>query len=186
MRGHLPNAISAIRGLLVVPVVLYIVAAGDERSVAASALVALAWMSDGLDGWLARRWSAESELGRVLDPVADKLVVLGTAAALWATGRMPGWLLVAIAARDVATLALAVPMWRRRGRVPQSNVVGKVTLGVLMVTLGACLLDLGPLVGPLGWISLAAVALSTVSYGRRFLSQMRVRNRSPAPIAQSG
>jgi cardiolipin synthase len=170
---HLPNAISAIRGLLVVPIVFYTISADSEVPILALAFLALAWVSDGLDGWLARRMDAQSELGRVLDPVADKIVIGGTAVALWMTGRVPGWLAGVIVARDVGILALGILMRGRVGSVPRANPVGKVTLVVLVVTLGAYLLRLEQTAAVLRWIALAAVVVSAASYGYRFLGMMR-------------
>jgi len=177
--GSLPNAVSVFRGLLVFPIVYYTVSAGENVPVLAVGLLGLAWLSDGLDGWLARRLDAQSELGRILDPLADKLVVDGTAAALWVSGRIPGWLVIVMIARDVAIFALGFLMRRRLGRVPRANIVGKTALVILVLTLAAYLADVDEASDVLKWIALAAVVASAVSYGLRMRGLVRSRTQNP-------
>ncbi len=165
---RLPNAISIFRSLLAIPIVFYTVSVPEGIPVVALGILALAWVTDGLDGWLARRLGVESELGRVLDPVADKVVIAAMAGALWATGRVPTWLLAVIVGRDAGILVLGVAMQRRMGSVPRANRLGKATLVVLVVTLGAYMLELQQVSAVLKWIAVVAVAGSAVSYGYRF------------------
>lgn len=98
----IPNALTALR-LVLTPFFAAALLAGDLPR--AWLLFLLAGVSDGLDGLLARLLDQRSSLGRVLDPLADKLL-LGTAFALLAwTGRLPVWLTVLAVGRDVVILA---------------------------------------------------------------------------------
>ena len=81
-----PNALTLFRAVAVIPIVLGI--AAGERSVALAVFV-LAAASDALDGWLARRSGSASPRGALLDPLGDKVLVLGTLGALTAVGT--GW-----------------------------------------------------------------------------------------------
>jgi cardiolipin synthase len=94
----LPNAISLFRIALVAPILLLIV---EGRYDAALVLFFIAGFSDGVDGYLAKRFSWHSRLGALLDPVADKLLVAGTFLALVYTGHVPVWLAAIVILRDV-------------------------------------------------------------------------------------
>lgn len=94
----LPNAISLLRILLVAPILLFIL---DGRFDAALALFFIAGFSDGIDGYLAKRFGWHSRLGGLLDPVADKLLVAGTFITLAYTQLIPVWLAVIVILRDV-------------------------------------------------------------------------------------
>ena len=102
--SHLPNILSVIRLLLVLPVGLFLV---EGRFEAALALFLFAALSDLVDGWLARRFAWESSLGRVLDPTADKLLLLVSLIALSLVGVLPFWATSALVGRDLVLLTAA-------------------------------------------------------------------------------
>jgi cardiolipin synthase (CMP-forming) len=110
-----PNFISFVR-LLCIPLFLWLLFGADERT-AAFVLLGFLGATDWVDGWIARRYHQESELGKILDPVADRAVLLTAAIALTADGVVPLWVGVAVLAREAAisivTLALAAAGARR-------------------------------------------------------------------------
>ena len=124
-----PNALSAIR-LATVPVFLYLFISGREEA-AVIVYGAGAW-TDFFDGYIARRLGQESELGRLLDPLADRIFIVALALALVAVGALPWWLTAAIVARDVVLLILW-PLFERRGvgRI-RVNFVGKTATASLL------------------------------------------------------
>ncbi len=94
----LPNAISLLRIALVAPILMLIL----EGSYGwALALFWLAGFSDGVDGYLAKRFDWHTRLGALLDPVADKLLVAGTFMTLAYTQHIPVWLAAIVILRDV-------------------------------------------------------------------------------------
>src|SRR5690348_13455011 len=96
--GHLPNIICILRIALVWPIA---VALGDREYLVALALFILAGLSDGIDGYLAKRFNWTSDLGKFLDPLADKLLLVTVfVEAAW-LGLAPWWLTSAVVARDV-------------------------------------------------------------------------------------
>lgn len=105
MLRHLPNLITALRILLVLPLCWLI---DSGRYDGALVVAAIAAFSDALDGWLAKRFGWQSWIGGMLDPVADKLLL--TAAFVWLAlaGDMPGWLAALVVGRDLAIVAGAV------------------------------------------------------------------------------
>jgi len=98
----LPNAISILRIALVVPILMSIL---DEKFILALALFWLAGFSDGVDGYLAKRFNWHTRLGALLDPVADKLLVAGLFITLAYTGDIPVWLAATVIVRDVVIVA---------------------------------------------------------------------------------
>jgi len=105
---HIPNVISMIRIVLILPI-----AAALERHqlVTAIMLFALAALSDAADGFLARRFGWRSELGAVLDPLADKLLLATVFVTLGLLELVPLWLVVAVVARD-AIIVLGAAAYR--------------------------------------------------------------------------
>src|SRR3954447_25232784 len=110
----LPNAISLVR-LACAPVFVWLLA--DDELLAAAALLAVLGASDWVDGWIARRFDQGSDLGKVLDPVADRILLLVAAVALLVQGSVPIVVGVLVLAREllisVAVLALAAAGARR-------------------------------------------------------------------------
>ena len=95
---HIPNIISIIR-IFLVPPILYLIY--QEQYIAALLLFFVAGASDGLDGYLAKKYNWVSHLGGMLDPIADKLLLVGCYGVLAWMGHIPWWLVVTIIARDV-------------------------------------------------------------------------------------
>jgi cardiolipin synthase len=104
-----PNVISVIR-LLCVPLFLYLLFGRDNRAAAAWLLAALG-ATDWVDGYIARRWNQVSELGKVLDPVADRVMLIVGIVAIMIDGSVPVAIAVLALGREalvsIATLALA-------------------------------------------------------------------------------
>jgi cardiolipin synthase len=98
---NLPNLITALRLLLVVPVVWLML---RQRFGAALVVFAVAGFSDALDGYLARRFGWFTRLGGWLDPIADKTMMVSCYVVLAWAGLVPLWLLLTIIARDALIL----------------------------------------------------------------------------------
>jgi cardiolipin synthase len=98
----LPNAISMMRIALVAPILMLILNGSFGWALA---LFWLAGFSDGVDGYLAKKFNWHTRLGALLDPVADKLLVAGLFITLAYTGDIPVWLATAVILRDVVIIA---------------------------------------------------------------------------------
>lgn len=101
----IPNALCILRMLLVVPVA-WLLLSKDFRSTLW--LFAFAAATDGLDGFIAKRFGWTSELGKILDPLADKILLVGTYIALAIIGFIPVWLAVVVVGRDVVITVGAI------------------------------------------------------------------------------
>lgn len=106
---NLPNFISALRIVLVAPLLAMILVGHYE---VALAIALIAGISDGVDGYLARHFHWQSRLGSILDPIADKLMLVGCMLALGWLDEVPRWLVVLAVARD-AVISLGVLAWHR-------------------------------------------------------------------------
>lgn len=98
----IPNIITALRFLLVPPVVILLL---QERFTAALIVFGVAGLSDGLDGFLARRFDWRSRLGGIMDPLADKLLVVSSFVTLGWLGLIPAWLVLLVILRDLVIIA---------------------------------------------------------------------------------
>jgi CDP-diacylglycerol--glycerol-3-phosphate 3-phosphatidyltransferase len=127
-----PNLLSLARIALTVPLV-WALAAG--RHGPATAFLGVALATDFFDGWLARRYSASTHLGRVLDPLADKVLVGAVLISLVVVGRVPAELAIVVVARDFALLAFGWIRVRAGAPVPSADLPGKVAFTVLGIFL---------------------------------------------------
>jgi cardiolipin synthase len=103
----LPNIISFAR-LCAVPLAIWLVL--HQRFPAAFLLFALAGISDAVDGWLARRRGGTA-LGAILDPLADKALMVGMYVTLAAIGQLPDWLAILVVFRDLVIVGGVVLLW---------------------------------------------------------------------------
>lgn len=105
---HIPNAITVLRISLVIPFVLFLL---KEQYQQAVLLLAVAGLSDGVDGFVARRFGWQTRVGALLDPVADKLLLVSTYISLAYLGHFPIWVTVVVVARDLIIFSGAVAYW---------------------------------------------------------------------------
>lgn len=94
----IPNIITLAR-ILLVPVIVWAIASGQMEI--AFGLFVVAGVSDAVDGFLAKRFNMSSELGALLDPLADKALLVGTYVALTLRDALPMWLTILVVFRDV-------------------------------------------------------------------------------------
>jgi cardiolipin synthase len=110
-----PNVVSVVR-LLCAPLFVWLLFAAEDRTAAFVLLGALG-ATDWVDGWIARRYDQGSDLGKVLDPVADRILLLTAVIALTIDGAVPTWFGVLVLARELvvslATLVLGLAGARR-------------------------------------------------------------------------
>ena len=130
--ADIPNLITAIRLLLVVPFALLLL---DGSYLGALVVFAVAGISDGIDGFLARRFDWGSRLGQIMDPLADKALMLVGFGALAVVGLLPGWLFWLILARDAGIVGGGILLRWFLGTDyrPRPRVVGKAHTGMQVV-----------------------------------------------------
>ena len=119
------DALAILRAVAVVPIVWAI--AVDDTAVALTLFV-LAALTDAIDGWLARRSSTLGPRGAFIDPLADKILVVGTLVALAATGQVNVWLVALIAARETLVLAVRARSLARGVQLPADTLAKAKTV----------------------------------------------------------
>ncbi|HSB81226.1 MAG TPA: CDP-alcohol phosphatidyltransferase family protein [Candidatus Methylomirabilis sp.] len=145
----------------------------------ALALFLLAGISDGLDGFIARSRKEKTTLGMVLDPVADKLLLMSAVVTLTILKELPRWFAVILVSRDILLIGGAVILYMFLGKVAMPpSWLGKVTTGFQLVTVLVAMLDnflpyIQPAILPLTVVTMLFTAASGVDYiirGTRLLN----------------
>lgn len=132
-RRDIPNLITILRVLLVAPLMWYLAA---ERYAAALAVALVAGVSDALDGFLAKRYGWESRIGGILDPIADKLLLVGSFVMLGLAGLIPLWLVALVLLRDLVIVTGAALFHALIARLePEPSPISKTntTFQILLV-----------------------------------------------------
>lgn len=163
-----PNAFTFLRVALV-PIVLVLLAVGDELTAArwwAFIVFVVAALTDTVDGWVARRLGGVTAFGALADPLADKLLVVGTLASLALFGEIPWWIVAVIAGREAIVTALRVVAVRRAGVVVSATVWGKLKTVSQIVAIAAVILPLtdGVLVDALLAVAIGLTVISGADY----------------------
>lgn len=149
-----PNALSALR-LILIPVFLWLLLA-QRADLAAVGVLALSGVTDWADGVIARRTGQITRLGRLLDPLVDRLTIAATLVGLALRDLVPWWLVLLLAAREMLLLAM-VPALRRRGLIALPvHYLGKAATfalywGFPFVLVGAGSQAWEQVLGALGW-----------------------------------
>lgn len=172
----IPNLITLGRVILV-PVVFWLLLTGELQ--AAFLAFVVAGISDAVDGFLAKRFNWETELGAYLDPLADKLLIVCIFIALGVTARLPLWLVILVVSRDVLIVIAVVLSWLLEHPTPMKPLaISKMNTVAQIVLAGAVLADEAfalKLKGPVQLLILAAAATtvaSLVAYLRVWLRHM--------------
>jgi CDP-diacylglycerol--glycerol-3-phosphate 3-phosphatidyltransferase len=178
---NLPNSITMSR-IVMIPLLLWILSphftwlgSNGEQEIAASVLFILASITDGLDGYLARRRKQITTIGMLLDPIADKIMVTGALIALVAYNPqvVKVWIVVVIIGREFLISGLRA-IASSEGFTIQASDLGKLKTVVQIVSVVAAILAhhwvqwrFGVLIFPVKWIAIAAmyftVLVSTIS-----------------------
>jgi cardiolipin synthase len=153
-----PNAISALR-IALIPVFVALIL-NDGTTTAGLIMFGCVVATDWVDGTIARRTGQVSELGKVLDPVADRLAIAAGIIALAIRGVFPVWAAVAIIARDLAVVGVGLFLLARRHARIDVRWIGKVATFSLMVAVpaiawGALDLPLSAAATAVGWVCFA-------------------------------
>jgi cardiolipin synthase len=181
----LPNFITLLR-LAALPFFLF--AISDGRIGIALAIFVIAGISDGVDGYLARRFNMKSALGAYLDPIADKLLLMSSYLFLAipsfpARVKVPVWLAVLVLSRDVLMLvvALLLILVGARKRFPPlwSGKVATVTMIVTVLIVLCMNVWNWPI--PLAWIAFGATATIVVLSGFDYLEHIARSEAQPPP-----
>ncbi|MEK6683596.1 MAG: CDP-diacylglycerol--glycerol-3-phosphate 3-phosphatidyltransferase [Nitrospirota bacterium] len=175
---NLPNLVTLLRIFLVPVFILVFLTPTASRSLAAAVIFLFAALTDLMDGYLARQWGQITKLGKFLDPIADKLLVLAALILLVDFQRVSSWLAIVIIGRELAMTGLRA-IASSSGIVIAADEAGKYKMAIQ--TISIVLLILGYKVGTINfhvwgtfllWISMVLAILSGVQSFMKFLSQI--------------
>lgn len=167
-RADIPNIISVLRIGLVLPVVAALV---HQEFMLALLLYTVAGVSDGIDGYIAKRFNCTSRLGSILDPLADKLLLVSTYLALAWLELLPLWLVAAVVGRDILILAGAASYHLMIGEyemaptlISKINTFAQISLGLAAVFSAGVYLLPPALIDGMIWLVLATTLFSGIDY----------------------
>lgn len=183
MISFLPNLISLGR-LLAVPVAVWLLLRGDHAQ--AFWVFIAAGVSDAVDGFIAKHFDAETELGTYLDPLADKALLVGIYVTLGHSGDLPLWLVIMVVFRDLLIIGGAMLYQTLTQELKMEPLmVSKVNTAAQIVLAGAALFVLGwdmdgfwsTFIAAMHWVVGATTVASGGAYvwtwGRRALAMER-------------
>jgi CDP-diacylglycerol--glycerol-3-phosphate 3-phosphatidyltransferase len=180
---NLPNVLTVLRILMVPVLVVALLDGTDHGDLLAAIVFAVASLTDFVDGWLARSRDAVTTFGKVMDPLADKLLVIAALLSLVSLDRLDAWVAMVIIARELAVTLLRLQVSQGEdGVVIPASQLGRVKT-VMQVAMIMCLIAVS---GDPAWLDglvYATVAVTILSgadyvFGlRRHVRQARAERR---------
>lgn len=167
---HIPNLLTVLR-IILVPVFLYLIL--NNRPYSAVTVFIAAGLTDGIDGFLARRFNTRTRFGTVMDPFADKFLLVSAYIALAAKGFIPLWLCVPVILKDSLLLSGLLALKGTGKKVEISpSVFGKATtvLQILTVVYAMLVSGEGAAFTALAVLTAAVTVYTGVDYARREFS----------------
>lgn len=174
----IPTLLSGLR-LVMTPFIAQAIAA--SRFGEATGLLFIAGMTDFFDGFLARKYGWITKAGAIVDPIADKTLLVSVYGALWWAGAIPGWLLALVWGRDLLILTMAgIALLFTTIRDFPPSIWGKISTDAQLVTAGTILGHRAGLVGGLApvcevlvWCAAAGTIFSGLHYFYKGVRRLR-------------
>lgn len=161
---NLPNALSLVRIFLIPVLVVFLIAVPRPYNLTAAAVFLAAVLTDWLDGRIARSTRQVTTLGKLLDPVADKLLISASLISLVQVGRVPAWMVVLIVGRDIAVTGLRA-IAATQNVIIQASDFGKLTMTTEVIAVALLILNWPPVSLALGQAVLTVAMALSVSSG---------------------
>jgi CDP-diacylglycerol---glycerol-3-phosphate 3-phosphatidyltransferase len=173
---NLPNVLTVVRILLVPVLVATLLAATASGDLLAAVVFVVASLTDALDGWIARRRRAESTFGKLMDPLADKLLVVAALVSLVSLDRLSAWVAMVIIAREFAVTGLR-QLAMEEGHVMPASVWGKIkTVAQIAMVLVLIAVDhRTAAVDALIYVTVVVTVVSGADYFFNFRAVVRAR-----------
>jgi cardiolipin synthase len=171
----LPNLLAFLRIALLPPIFYLLVQDAGSSIILALILIAVATATDFFDGYFARRLNQITDLGKIMDPLADKLGLATVVIFIIVYRGFPLWAALLLLLKDILTLIAAVAMVKRKGFILMSNIWGKLNSGVWVLTVIVFAAKIEPL--QQGCLILATVSVlnTIIQYSRMFFAHYRLK-----------
>jgi cardiolipin synthase len=164
----IPNILSLLH-IAFLPFIFHFLKKGDQQSDIISAVLIWAGSSiDVLDGYIARRFNQTSNLGRILDPLADKVFTITLMLFLVSFKDLPIWYLIVVLIRDIAIIICGLYVMLKKQFISEPTRIGKYASFSFLPVLLTYTLELGSFALLMLYISLGLILLSVVSYAKVF------------------
>lgn len=159
------NHLSFSRIVLTIPILyfLYNLEQGDYHSIFAAILMVLAAVTDYLDGYFARKYDEVSELGKIIDPLADKFAIGVIVIILYLKNVLPEFILIIVIARDILIFFGGLIISNKIGKVLPSNLLGKITVFILGIYLLLLVLGLNDFPTIFNMFNILIIFMSVIS-----------------------
>lgn len=131
-----PNVLTLLR-LLAIPFLCYLIWQWPEHRLKAFLLFLAIWLTDMLDGYIARHFNQMTAFGKLFDPLVDKLFQLATAVTMFLIGRIPLWVPLFLFVRELLMVIGSLFLLRKRNQVVYSSMIGKVATFLFVVAFAA-------------------------------------------------
>lgn len=122
----IPNILTLLR-LVAIPVMAWFILAGQDYLLESFIMFLLIWITDLLDGLIARKFNQMTDFGKLFDPLVDKIFQLTLAVVMSIAGRLPWWVPVILAVKEIMMVAGSAVLFRRRKMVVYAKWYGKVS-----------------------------------------------------------
>jgi CDP-diacylglycerol--glycerol-3-phosphate 3-phosphatidyltransferase len=186
---NLPNVLTLVRIMLVPVLVVALLEKTSGGDLLAAIVFATASLTDAIDGYLARSRNWVTTFGKLMDPVADKLLIVAALIALVSLGRLDAWVAMVIIAREFAVTALRVAVGAQQGVVIPASPWGKIKTAVQVAMVIALIAVHGRPVWltALIYVTVAVTVLSGADYFFGLKRGLSSRDaREPAPPSPQG
>jgi CDP-diacylglycerol--glycerol-3-phosphate 3-phosphatidyltransferase len=164
------NLLSFLRIFLVFPIFYHL--ANNER-IGALIYIVIAVITDILDGYIARKFGQITDLGKLLDPLADKVCTVGGLIALSLYQGFPWWLTIVIIIRDIFIILGSLFLMGKRSIIVASNVPGKITVMLISLAAIVYVLRIEILFSPLNLLVTIMIIYSGINYLALFYNKYR-------------
>jgi cardiolipin synthase len=170
----IPNILTLCRFFFIPVMANYILAGDDYRFIALILYVGI-WSTDLLDGFIARRFHQITDLGKLMDPFVDKVMQFTVALTLYSIGKVPFWLPVFVAVKEVLMMVGTAVVLRTRRQVVYAKWHGKLATFVFVAGSGVVIfLDTPTAARTSSFIFLPVVALSLLAAGNYLYGGIRM------------
>jgi CDP-diacylglycerol--glycerol-3-phosphate 3-phosphatidyltransferase len=177
-RLNLPNKITLVRIFVVPLIIVFLINPSPQLSFIAAIIFSIAAVTDWLDGHLARSTGQVTSLGKLLDPIADKILIISVLIPLVSLGRVPAWLATVMIGREIAVSGIRAVAASEKQIIP-AGVFGKYKMGFEIAAMEFLLLNWNFTFfdfQTIGYLCLlVALAFSLVSATNYFLFYWRAR-----------
>ncbi len=157
--------------LVMLPFIIYFLL--QNQRITAFIIMLISLLSDTADGYLARKLHQESEMGKFLDPVCDKISLVVILITLLLIRSIPLWGVIIIVLRDILILLGSFFILKYKSKVLKSNVLGKITGFILGAIILAFAINLQQLGNILLYLSIPAIIGSFIIYLTRYINVMK-------------